>query len=296
MVWSAAWAKLRYRLVLIISRLPASPDHLLTLSLVSKRMYTLSSSSQVWARLYHSTPGFGIVPHLAPRIQATEEAPRTGQWRDHSWLPVAPRSSFNRGNATPSRARDEDDGSQPTIPVHYPTLYRSRAALQHILQYACRPPRQESLKQHTDSVYCVQLVTPWLITGSRDRSVCIWRLPDFRFDGGVQDIEGPKLAKVLANAHDGSVLSVKVEMSEDGTRGKMVTGSSDMTAGVWDIHHAPGTEIRVERAATLRGHEAGVLDVALSKTRIATWYEIKASWRMCTSADIQLERRNDTHL
>lgn len=121
----------------------------------------------------------------------------------------------------------------------------------------------------------MQLVTPWLITGSRDKSIRIWRLADLRIDGGVEDIGEAQLVKVLADAHDGSVLSVKVEMSEDRTKGTMVTGSSDMTAAVWQMRCDPGAEITVERTATLRGHEAGVLDVALSKTRIATWYVVE---------------------
>lgn len=278
-----------------MTRLPASPDDLLSLSLVSRRMCALSRSSLVWAALYHSTPGYDIVPHLARRIEASEEAPRAGQWQDHSWLPVASRSSLSRAETALPSVADAKDGTKPTIPVHYPTLYRSRAALQHILQYACRPPRQEALKEHTDSVYCVQLVTPWLFTGSRDRSIRIWRLPDFRLDGGVDQTGPAKLAKVLPNAHDGSVLGVKVEMNDDRTRGTMVTGSSDMTAAVWDIRCTDDGEIEVEQVATLRGHEAGVLDVALSTTRIATWCVVMLD-DVGLLADVQFERYDNTHI
>ena len=81
--------------------------------------------------------------------------------------------------------------------------------------------------------------------------------------------------KTVAEAHAGSVLSLSFELGAGG-KGKMVTGSSDATAGVWDIQWGVDEErgtkqaVKVDRVGTLRGHDAGVLDVVLGRERIVT--------------------------
>jgi F-box and WD-40 domain protein 1/11 len=100
----------------------------------------------------------------------------------------------------------------------------------------------------------------------------------------------------VTDAHDGSVIALAVDESEGGA--KMITGSSDGTAGVWDITWglaaeeegdvrnggpeteeegnvrngsvAPRWKAEVVRRETLRGHTAAVLDVALAKDFIIT--------------------------
>lgn len=135
------------------------------------------------------------------------------------------------------------------------------------------PPRQAQLRAHVDSVYCVHLASPWIITGSRDKSIRFWRTEDLDLDGSLTLGGEPKLFKTIERAHGGSVLSVRFEMHEDGTGGMLVSGSSDLTAEVWRVVFPIDEEgtLEVERVGTLRGHTAGVLDVALGKTRIATW-------------------------
>ena len=57
--------------------------------------------------------------------------------------------------------------------------------------------------------------------------------------------------------------------SEDTTGGVLVSGSSDTTAKVWRVRlKAGGDEGEVEKLATLKGCDLGVLSVALSPTKI----------------------------
>ena len=61
-------------------------------------------------------------------------------------------------------------------------------------------------------------------------------------------------------------------MDEDTRGGTLVSGSSDLTAGVWRVVFPDSTTVEVERIGTLQGHTGGVLDVSLGRTRIATWW------------------------
>jgi F-box and WD-40 domain protein 1/11 len=90
------------------------------------------------------------------------------------------------------------------------------------------------------------------------------------------------LVKKISDAHEGSVLALAVEANEEGA--KVISGSSDGTAVVWDLRWRPisggsagdkedaSSEWKVEafRKETLRGHTAAVLDVALAKDFIIT--------------------------
>jgi F-box and WD-40 domain protein 1/11 len=161
-------------------------------------------------------------------------------------------------------------------------------------------------------VYCLQSSGRWMITGSRDRTVRLWRLAEIDEHGAIGETE---LLCVVSDAHGGSVLSLDFEVEaedEDGKgRGKMITGSSDTTAGVWRInwgdngpgplpresHLASGTgdskqkqgnvdQPSVERIGTLRGHTGGVLDVLMGTRHYVT----------CSKdATIRIYDRDDYH-
>jgi WD40 repeat protein len=230
----------------VLSFLPPSPKTLLQISLVNKHFQTLVSSPALWARIFHSTPGFSLITDKSrtKRIRATTTPPN-GTWDGHDWRPDGQLSS-------------PGDGGE-SIPIHYPTLYRSRLALSRYLKGNAHAPDLQILNAHTDTVYCVHLAYPWIITGSRDRTIRFWHIS--LTDGKV------RLVKTVDDAHGGSVLALKVEGN------MMVSGSSDMTAGVWTVKlDNDRAEVDVVRGGSLCGHTDGVLDVLLTGSRIISWY------------------------
>jgi len=254
--------KLIHSLVNILLQLPPSTQQLLSLSLISKRFYSLSQSFELWSRLFDVTPGFKLIAPQGYRFEAVDCPP--GRWSGNDFIPKS------------GRSREKHNESSRSIPIHYPTLYRSRLELQRTL-LAPAPtgsPTQAQLRAHVDSVYCVHLASPWVITGSRDKSIRFWRLDNLDLDGGMTAMTGQtNLVKTTERAHEGSVLSVRFEMDQNESGGILVTGSSDVTAGVWRVDFPSNAhgDIRVERIGTLKGHTGGVLDVALGRTRIGTW-------------------------
>lgn len=139
-----------------------------------------------------------------------------------------------------------------------------------------------------------------IITGSRDKKIKVWSL------------QTGKLLGTFKGAHTGSVLCLKFEKDwdrewasddEEGPLAKgeprlartgfMVSGSSDCTVCVWDLHLGPLMEsddvsissdcdrlaerdegerqILAEVRATLRGHSLGVLDIRIDKRWIVSW-------------------------
>ena len=109
-----------------------------------------------------------------------------------------------------------------------------------------------------------------MITGSRDRSIRIWRLGTFGTSGGITNDE---VIKTVRDAHQGSILSLSFELENQGHTGTMLTGSSDCSVGIWDLFWVTdGKDVRVDRTGTLRGHEHGVLDVKLGRHKIVARY------------------------
>lgn len=128
------------------------------------------------------------------------------------------------------------------------------------------------LTEHSAKVYTVRVHGSWVLSGSRDKSVKIWHLPAIPCDGS-KITHGPSLA-ASAEGHEGSVLALDFEV-EDATTGKgiIVTGSSDMTAKVWEVEwgqgdHGEGTTARV--VCELRGAADRVAAVAFTNKYIIT--------------------------
>lgn len=168
---------------------------------------------------------------------------RPGSWsRDGKWSPINELAETDR--------------------IHYPTLYRSRRLLDRVVRgpsTRCAPLL--NVAEHADSVYCLAVAHPWLVTGGRDRSLQVRQL----------SIGRTRIVANVEKAHEGSVLSCVLEMEGEG--GIMVTGSSDSTAAVWrftpvDTGTATRTEFLIVREQTLRGHADTVLDVALARDQI----------------------------
>ncbi|KDR77316.1 hypothetical protein GALMADRAFT_246672 [Galerina marginata CBS 339.88] len=179
----------------------------------------------------------------------------------------------------------------------------------------CYEPTLMRIAGHTDSVYCLEFDSRRIITGSRDRTIKVWSL---------------RTGKLLGNftgAHRGSVLCLKFERDWDrewehdpdssqedaddeiisdevaptgGTRrpalprtGFMVSGSSDCSVCVWDLHLGQALdpdgdtmsmedgrsvryndegerEVTAEVRAVLKGHVGGVLDLRIDKQWIVS--------------------------
>lgn len=149
------------------------------------------------------------------------------------------------------------------------------------------------------SVYCLEFDSRRIITGSRDKKIKVWSL------------QTGKLLGTFKGAHTGSVLCLKFEKDWDrewdtddvdgplakeeprlARTGFMVSGSSDCTVCVWDLHLGPLMEsddvsissedhstvcdegerqILAEVRATLKGHSLGVLDLRIDRRWIVSW-------------------------
>jgi F-box and WD-40 domain protein 1/11 len=168
------------------------------------------------------------------------------------------------------------------------------------------------------SVYCLEFDSRRIITGSRDRTIKVWSLRTGKQIGS------------FAGWHKGSVLCLKFEKDwdrewSDGllpeeeeedisdidaldsadavlrpTRalvrtGFMVSGSSDTTVCVWDLHlgavvqqddrasvdddrtirgnlvEEADREVKGEVRSVLKGHNGGVLDIRIDKQWIVSW-------------------------
>ncbi|XAO27662.1 hypothetical protein I312_106522 [Cryptococcus bacillisporus CA1280] len=241
----------------ILLRLPPTPQALSPISSVSKRFYNLSRAPILWTRIFNDA-GYAsqLSREVLERGLGVWEGPK-GQWEELTWVPET------------QGAIDEIKEEVPSeyIPVHYPTLYRTAYTLpQHIRSLL--PAHRASfsaLSSHTESIYCVQSVGDWLITGSRDRSIKIWRLPLVNSD------EEAELVTTVPNAHNGSILGLCFEF-DDKERGLLVTSSSDCTASIWALDLSPYTQrksVAVSKLQTLL-HPLAVLDVALTPSSIVT--------------------------
>ncbi|OWZ66542.1 hypothetical protein AYX15_02169 [Cryptococcus neoformans] len=241
----------------VLLQLPPTPQALSPVSSLSKRFYNLSRAPILWARIFNAA---GYTSQLSQEVLerglGVWEGPK-GQWDGLTWV------------AETQGTIDEIEEEVPSeyIPVHYPTLHRTACTLpQHIRSLL--PAHRASfstLSGHTESVYCVQSVGNWLITGSRDRSIKIWMLPLVNSD------EEARLVITIPNAHNGSILGLFFELDDKG-RGLLVTSSSDCTASIWSLDLSPYSQrksVAVSKLQTLL-HPLAVLDVALTPSSIVT--------------------------
>ena len=128
-------------------------------------------------------------------------------------------------------------------------------------------PQVLSIAGHTDSVYCLELDSRRIITGSRDRTIKVWSLKGKQlgsFGCGNAGNGDTAASGMELQGHTGSVLCLKFSADWDqhsnvekgarqagretevtkngavdhrkGKRGFMVSGSSDCTVCVWDLY------------------------------------------------------------
>lgn len=120
-------------------------------------------------------------------------------------------------------------------------------------------PTITQLHGHANSVYCCCLspsTSPisYIFTGSRDQSVCVW---DYATKECLLSVRG----------HTGSVVCMAYRDSV------LLTGSSDSTARVWDVHFhdtKTGMSPDMRTRHILRGHTGGILCICFNDTWIVT--------------------------
>jgi WD40 repeat protein len=105
-----------------------------------------------------------------------------------------------------------------------------------------------------------------VFTGSRDKSIRIWRIGSFdEYGQRGQTV----LIKNIPDAHTGSVLCLSVDIDLAG-KGQMISGSSDHTTRLWSVDLSDPSSPQISLESTLRGHDLAVLDVALTPEYIIT--------------------------
>lgn len=163
--------------------------------------------------------------------------------------------------------------SDSPFPVHWQTLFHSFVARNHLVRHPSSPSMTETQTYHSEAAYCVHVAPPFIFTGSRDRSIRISLALPSSNDGASKGFLRP--AYVCPDAHEGSVLSLSVDLDEQ-WNGRMVSSSSDGTAKVWDLQLRPLLLGNSERSKvilevkTLRGHEGAVLDAKMGRESILT--------------------------
>lgn len=198
--------------------------------------------------------------------------------------------------------RDTEVPIGPTIPVHFPTLFRSRCYIEEEMRLqgphrrwrpneADDPLDEEqdasvededvfpnfmvSMGMHSLIVYVVRVKHQWIVSGSRDHSFKIWRIPEMEMDGS-DPMYGSEVVHTEA-AHESSVIALEFEVEDAFNPGKglIVTGSSDHTVKVWEVEWgheaAKGWEgIIVTLKATLAGHSRTVTGIGITDKYLVT--------------------------
>jgi len=158
------------------------------------------------------------------------------------------------------------------------------------------------------SVYCLEFDSRRIITGSRDRTIKVWSLQTGKLLGTFAGHRGSVLCLKFEKDWDrdwdwdgdeSSVLEGAVGSLRAGRErprrktGFMVSGSSDCSVIVWDLHLGPLVEsdnfstlsddqsvgfrdegervVEAQERAILKGHSGGVLDLRIDKRWIVSW-------------------------
>ena len=209
----------------------------------------------------------------------------------HVWREIyrAECQNQSRGIALPL---SHPSGLPPQLPganQDWKSMCRARKALQK--RWTDNHAAAIYLEGHTDSVYCVQFDKDKILTGSRDRTIRVWdartyacikilgvpsrgvgsTVPPLPADVSIPDHGHRPFIKVFSPRttiepdpvvpylyHNGSILCLQYDDT------LMVTGSSDCTLVMWDVH------ANYKPYRRLRRHTAGVLDVCFDAIHIVS--------------------------
>ncbi|OCF39328.1 hypothetical protein I317_06863 [Kwoniella heveanensis CBS 569] len=271
-------------LLTILLNLPPGLADIHTVSLISRRFYDLSRIPILWMNTFDDE-GFRLTEEAKDRGLAVEYPPE-GRWAQDGLHWVVEVENEPKAEGDPpntqwldSRNHHEDAGDDDEsvtvprpIPIHYPTIVRSRFAFRQALKSAKYKPSNRLLAGHDDTTYCVKETGGWIITGSRDKSIGVWRDDSSRFSlgsGRLHDWPGPsrrttdvssslsstsdtdsdldeaarsptagptpRRLGTMPDAHERSILAIDADVNRDG-RGTIVTASSDSTVKVWKVN------------------------------------------------------------
>ncbi|WRT68035.1 uncharacterized protein IL334_005010 [Kwoniella shivajii] len=272
-------------ILLIILQLPPTLSQLDIISRISTRFYDLTRTPIIWLEIFHAY-GFELIDR-AKKDGVAVEYPPQGHWRGDHWITDPPLSSSSSSStstysspsspsyssqtmatsSSPSSStstspviqstdQDEPCSNIHSVPIHYPTLMRSRLILQnqiHSEEYIPTVTKLAENKSHKDVIYCLNRFNDYLLTGSRDRSIHIYKLPppsgfdpnDDDTDKGINNRYGSGSDRnksrnedspiwIEEDAHQRSVLTLDSDLDENG-KGLLVSGSSDMSIGIWSV-------------------------------------------------------------
>ncbi|KAI0317812.1 WD40-repeat-containing domain protein [Amylostereum chailletii] len=185
----------------------------------------------------------------------------------------------------PSPFSEELPSSQPSLtppsadaPLTLPwrSLYQTRLTLDMRWASPSYHPRATRLAGHEDSVYCLEFDSARIVTGSRDRTVRVWRISDGKCIGTFRGHTGSVLCLKFENEWDVQASDevgeegLLVEGNRRGKKGFMVSGSSDRTVCVWDMWVTEDGQVEAEVRAVLKGHQGGVLDLRIDQQWIVS--------------------------
>jgi F-box and WD-40 domain protein 1/11 len=177
-------------------------------------------------------------------------------------------------------------GERRRVPQEWKKMALARREVER--NWTAAKPKAMYFSGHTDSVYCCQFDEEKIITGSRDRTIRVWDINNYkclRVIGGpnvrptraipaearldevpatvlrIDSIngtpEGDSIYETPEQYHDASILCLQYDDEI------MVTGSSDFTCIVWDIK-------TFQPLGRLHHHTAGVLDICFDKRWIVS--------------------------
>jgi len=242
---------------------------ILTCLRVSRHWQRLAGDNIIWRGFYYRA-GFSINSHAARQVEMDLQVPPPTPITPSSpplsalsklvyYIPSYPsslRTSMTSSIAHHSIESDlqlrwETTASPAPLSLDWKALYKTRLDVEARLANPDRPPTLLKLLGHTEAVYCVEYDGETIITGSRDKTICVWNIRNSK----------PKL-KMTLTGHQASVLCLQFDHT-----GYMVSGSSDATVIVWDLTAEPESRI----TEVLREHRGGVLDIKMDSTWIVSW-------------------------
>lgn len=250
--------------------------------------------------------------------RAAESHSQPSTWRARS--PMSPSGIFT--SLIGSSARSEPGPSQqallrtprtsnvgvqplPPQPLDWLAVYQERILLEHRWSTGSYTSCVSLPQAHKEAIYCVQTLHDRLVTGSRDKHVRFWSV-EMGVDNPVRG--APQLIHDLVDAHTRSVLCLQIEegTGSDG-QGMMVCGSSDFHISVWELRGAldparsraglRGRPCKPKKIKLLKGHTGGVLDVAMNKHKLVSWWVCCAGMigiELKQARPLQLEGRVDS--
>ncbi|KAG8758135.1 hypothetical protein FRC14_000696 [Serendipita sp. 396] len=235
---------------------------------VSRHWQYLADDNLIWRAFFYRA-GFNIDanalrptstslnPQALPMLLTPSSPLSSSLSRIASYLPGYPSSlrasvtSFGTSQSVESSLqviRQEPALAPAPLNLDWKSMYKARLHIEQLMVVA--PPQIAKLAGHADAVYCVEYDGDKIVTGSRDRTICVWTIRNSH----------PKL-KMTLTGHQASVLCLQFDHT-----GTMVSGSSDWTVIVWDMNADPANRV----VDVLREHKGGVLDIKMDPKRIVS--------------------------